>query len=333
MRAIVVDAPGDESVLHIGEVDRPSCGPNDLRIAVTHAGVNRADLLQRRGFYPPPPGASRIIGMECAGRVIEHGSAVRGWSVGERAMALLAGGGYAAEVVVDARSALHVPDVLTDAEAGALPEVYLTAFLNIFLIGRAHSGETILVHGGGSGVGTAALNLCRLAGVRVIVTVGSDEKAARCMELGAIDAINYKKESFPERAREITGRGVDLILDSIGASYLGGDLDALAPDGRLVVIGSMGGVMKSELDYGVLLGKRIQITGSTLRSKSAEAKGAIIAAFLEQFGVELRNGNVRPIVDRVLPLAEAPEAHRLMKSSTHFGKIVLEIAESVSANS
>ena len=327
MRAIVVDAPGDESVLHIGEVERPACGPNDLRIAVTHAGVNRADLLQRQGSYPPPPGASTILGMECAGRVTERGSAVVGWTVGERAMALLAGGGYAAEVVVDCQSAMHVPDTLSDAEAGALPEVYLTAFLNIFLIGRARSGETILVHGGGSGVGTAALNLCRLSGVRVIVTVGSDEKAARCIELGAVDAINYKEESFGVRAREISGRGVDLVLDNIGASYLGADLDALAPDGRLVVIGSMGGERMAPLDFGLLLSKRIQITGSTLRSKSGEAKGSLVAAFLERFGEALQDGKVRPIVDRVLPLSEAPEAHRLMKSSAHFGKIVLRVSD------
>jgi len=240
-------------------------------------------------------------------------------------MALLPGGGYAAEVAVDWRSAMHIPDALTDAEAAALPEVYLTAFLNIFLIGRSRSGETILVHGGGSGVGTAALNLARLAGIRVIVTVGSDGKAARCMELGAIDAINYKQESFGSRAREISGRGVDMILDNIGASYLAGDLEALAPDGRLVIIGSMGGERRAPLDFNVLLNKRIQITGSTLRSKSNEARGSIIAAFLEQFGPAMNEGKVKPIVDRVFPLSETAEAHRLMKSSAHFGKIVLRI--------
>jgi putative PIG3 family NAD(P)H quinone oxidoreductase len=328
MRAIVYDTPGDESVLHIGDSERPSAGPKDLRIAVTHAGVNRADLLQRQGLYPPPPGASTIIGMECAGRVTEVGSTVDGWSVGDRAMALLPGGGYAAEVVVDWRSAMHVPEALTDAEAAALPEVYLTAFLNIFLIGRTRQGETILVHGGGSGVGTAALNLARLTGIRVIVTVGSDEKAARCMELGAIDAINYKEESFGSRAKEISGRGVDMILDNIGASYLAGDLEALAPDGRLVIIGSMGGERRAPLDFNVLLNKRIQITGSTLRSKSNEARGSIIAGFLEQFGAALSEGTVRPIVHRVFPLSETGEAHRLMKSSAHFGKIVLRISES-----
>ena len=325
MRAFLYDTPGDESVLHIGETERPLAGRNDLRIAVTHAGVNRADLLQRQGLYPPPPGASTIIGMECAGRVTEAGSATEGWSVGDRAMALLPGGGYAAEVAVDWRSAMHIPDALNDAEAAALPEVYLTAFLNIFLIGRSRSGETILVHGGGSGVGTGALNLARLAGIRVIVTVGSDAKAARCMELGAIDAINYKEESFGSRAREISGRGVDMILDNIGASYLAGDLEALAPDGRLVIIGSMGGERRAPLDFNVLLNKRIQITGSTLRSKSNESRGTIIAAFLDQFGAAMNEGKVKPIVDRVFPLSETAEAHRLMKSSAHFGKIVLRI--------
>src|SRR5207253_3825894 len=201
MRAIVFDHFGDESVLHIGEAHPPPLGANDLRIRVRAAAVNRADLLQREGHYPPPPGASHILGMECAGEVIEVGASVTGWSRGDRAMALLAGGGYAEEVVVDAGSAMHVPDALSDEEAGAMPEVFLTAFLNVFELARAKAGETLLVHGGGSGVGTAATTLAKLAGLRAIVTAGSDEKCEQCLAHGADAAINYRREDFVERAR------------------------------------------------------------------------------------------------------------------------------------
>src|SRR5436853_5204766 len=211
-------------------------GPNDLRIAVRAAGVNRADLLQRAGHYPPPPGASEILGLECVGEVIEAGANVRGWASGDRAMALLAGGGYAKEVVVDAGSAMHVPDALSDIEAAAIPEVFLTAYSNIFMWARAQRGESVLVHGGGSGVGTAATTLCKLAAMRVVVTAGSDEKCARCIAHGADVCINYKTEDFAEKAR-----GVDIVLDHIGANYLARDLAALNSGGRVVIIGSMGG--------------------------------------------------------------------------------------------
>lgn len=310
MRAILVNA--DRS-LTLGDAPSPSMGPNDLRIDVRATSVNRADLLQREGKYPPPPGASEILGLECAGVVSEVGANVSGWKVGERAMALLAGGGYAEDVVVDAGSAMHVPDELSDAEAAALPEVFLTAYLNLFLIARLREGETVLIHGGGSGVGTAATTLAKLARARVIVTAGSAEKCARCLQHGADVAINYREEDFVEQSR-----GANVILDHIGARYLPRDLDAVAVDGRIVVIGSMGGQRSAELDVGKLLTKRVQLTGSTLRARTAGEKRTIVESFVNRFG-----GKVRPVVHTILPLERADEAHRLMASSEHFGKIVL----------
>jgi putative PIG3 family NAD(P)H quinone oxidoreductase len=315
MRAIAV-AP--DQTLSIAEVPSPVPGPNDLLIRVRATAVNRADLLQRAGRYPPPPGASSILGLECAGVVTAVGAEVSGWRTGERAMALLAGGGYAEEVVVDARSAMHVPDTFSDEEAAATPEVFLTAYVNLFLLARLREGESVLIHGGGSGVGTAGTTLAKLAGARVLVTAGSAEKCARCVEHGADVAINYREEDFVERAR-----GVNVILDHIGARYLAKDLEALALDGRVVIIGSMGGERSATIDVMQLLSKRAQILGSTLRSRSAAEKAQIVAAFLEQFGADLDAGRIRPVVHCVLPLENAEEAHRLMQASEHFGKIVL----------
>ena len=321
MRAVVFDRFGDESVLRVGDVDPPPLASDQLRIRVRAAGVNRADLLQREGHYPPPPGASPILGMECAGEVIEIGADVRGWTRGERAMALLPGGGYAEEVVVHHGSAMRVPDALRDDEAGALPEVFLTAFLNVFELAKAKAGETLLVHGGGSGVGTAATTLGKLAGLRAIVTAGSKEKCEQCLAHGADVAINYREEDFVERAR-----GANVILDHIGARYLARDLEALALGGRVVIIGSMGGESRAEIDVTKLLSKRQQIIGSTLRARPSEEKAAIVSAFLARFGEDLRAGRVHPVIARVFPLEEVAEAHRLMKSSGHFGKIVLNTA-------
>ena len=258
--------------------------------------------------------------MECAGEVIEVGADVRGWTRGERAMALLPGGGYAEEAVVHQGSAMRVPDALSDDEAGAFPEVFLTAFLNVFGLARAKAGETLLVHGGGSGVGTAATTLAKLAGMRVIVTAGSMEKCDRCLAHGADIAINYREEDFVERAR-----GANVILDHIGARYLGRDLEALATGGRVVVIGGMGGESRAEIDVSKLLGKRQQIIGSTLRARPIAEKARIVEAFRARFGEALAHHRLRPPIARVLPLAEAAEAHRLMASSLHFGKIVLRI--------
>jgi len=291
---------------------------NDLRIAVRASGVNRADLLQAAGHYPPPPGASEILGLECAGEVVEVGAAVQGWSVGDRAMALLAGGGYAAEVVVDAGSAMHVPDVLSDVEAAAIPEVFLTVFLTVFELARAQRGERLLVHGGGSGIGTAATTLAKLNGMRVVVTAGSDEKCTRCIEHGADQAINYKTEDFVEKAKE-----VDIVLDHIGAPYLPRDLQVLGTGGRVVIIGSMGGRGSAEIDVTRLLGKRQQIIGSTLRARPASEKAKLVDGFLARFGDDLRAGRIRPVIDSAFPLDRVDDAHARMAGSEHFGKIVL----------
>jgi putative PIG3 family NAD(P)H quinone oxidoreductase len=325
MKAIVFDNPGAEDVLHLGEVPAPTLGAGEIRIRVRATAVNRADLLQRQGLYPPPPGASSILGLECAGEVSEVGAGVSGWRSGDRAMALLSGGGYAEEAVVHAGSAMHVPAALSWEEAGALPEVFLTAYLNLFMLGGARSGGAALVQGGGSGVGTAAITLLRAAGVRTIVTAGSAEKCQRCRDLGADVAINYRDGDFSAAVRQATdGRGVDVVLDHVGGKYLAANVDCLAPDGRLVIIGLIGGV-KGELNLAMLLMRRLQVIGSTLRTRSVDDKAEIVARFLAQFGDGLAAGRIKPVVDRVLPLAEAAEAHRVVQSSVHFGKVVLRV--------
>ncbi|GIW40857.1 MAG: NAD(P)H quinone oxidoreductase [Candidatus Binatia bacterium] len=326
IRAVVFDRPGGEDVLRIDEVPRPSVGPRDVRIRVRTTSVNRADLLQRQGLYPPPPGVTPVLGLDCAGEVLEVGSEVRRWKPGDRVMALLPGGGYAEEAVVDEGSVLAVPEGMTDEEAGAFPEVFLTAFLNIFLLGGASRGGVVLVHGGGSGVGTAAIGLCREAGVRVIVTAGTDEKCRRAIEHGAEAAVNYRTGDFVSVARERTGgRGVDVVLDCVGAAYLSKNLDALGEGGRLVVIGLIGGA-KAELSLAALLVRRLSVIGSTLRGRSNEEKAAIVEAFEKRFGEALRAGRLRPVLDRVLPLERVAEAHRAMQAGEHFGKIVLRVA-------
>jgi putative PIG3 family NAD(P)H quinone oxidoreductase len=325
MRAIVIQTPGDENVLKIGAAPAPVLSPEDLRIRVRATAVNRADLLQRQGLYPPPPGASPLLGLECAGAVTEVGAAVRGWKVGDRAMALLAGGGYAEEAVVHHGSAMHVPEALSFEEAGALPEVFLTAFLNLFMLGEIKPGGAALVHGGGSGVGTAAITLLKEAGMRALVTAGSDEKCERCRAHGADVAVNYRTADFAAQVREATGgKGVDVVLDSIGGKYLASNLDCLAVDGRLVIIGLIGGA-KAEINLAMLLLRRLQVIGSTLRTRSAADKAEIVSRFLARFGDALDAGRIKPVIDRVLPLEQAAEAHRVVQASVHFGKVVLRV--------
>ena len=326
VKAIVVDAPGDESAMHLGEVPAPALAPGCIRIRVAATAVNRADLLQRQGLYPPPPGASEILGLECAGEVVETAADVEGWRAGDRAMALLAGGGYAEEVVVHAGSAMRVPERLSLEQAAAVPEVFLTVFLNVFRLGALPEGGAVLVHGGGSGIGTAAIQLVKAAGGTIVVTAGSEEKCRRCLELGADRAVNYRSDDFVEAARSASGgRGVDVVLDSIGAPYLEKNLAALAVGGKLVVIGLMGGA-RTEIGLGPLLLRRLEVIGSTLRARPESEKASIVAAFQGRFGAALEKGEIRPIVDRVLPLEQAPEAHRLVKASEHFGKVVLRVA-------
>jgi putative PIG3 family NAD(P)H quinone oxidoreductase len=325
MRAIVFEKPGDESVLRIGEVEDPKPKPGELLIRVAATAVNRADLLQRQGLYPPPRGASPVLGLECAGVVAALGEGVAGWNVGDRAMALLAGGGYAELATVDAGSAMPVPEGFSDEEAGAFPEVFLTSFLNVFQIGAPPAGGSVLVHGGGSGVGTATISLCREAGLRVIVTAGSAEKCRRCLEHGADAAIDYRAGDFAPAVLEATdGRGAEVVLDSIGGRYLDSNLAALATGGALVVIGLIGGA-RAELNLATVMMKRVRLVGSTLRARPVAEKAAIVAGLRERFGDALRAGRLRPVIEAVMPLERAADAHRLVQSSAHFGKVVLRV--------
>jgi putative PIG3 family NAD(P)H quinone oxidoreductase len=323
MRAVVFDEPGDESVLRVAEVPNPACGPGEVLVRIAAAGVNRADLLQRRGLYPPPPGASEILGLECAGTVSEVGDGVEGFAAGDRVMALLAGGGYAEQVVVPAACVMATPPCLSDFEAGGVPEVFITAFLNLFLVGGLEPGATALVHGGSGGVGTAAIQLVKAEGARIVVTAGSDERCRRCRELGADAAVDYREQDFVAAARELTDdHGVEVVLDCVGAPYLDRHLEVLATNGRLVVIGLQGG-SRAELDLAALMRKRITIAGSTLRARPVEEKGRIIGAFLERFGTRLADGRIRPIIDRTYAFDQAAEAHRALAEGEIFGKAVL----------
>jgi putative PIG3 family NAD(P)H quinone oxidoreductase len=276
-------------------------------------------------MYPPPPGSSATLGLECAGVVTEIGEGVTSVKCGDRVMALLPGGGYAEDVVVDAGSVMALPDSLSFHEGAGLTETLLTVFLNVFQLGGLPEGGSVLVHGGGSGIGTTTIDLVKRAGGRVIVTAGSAEKCERCLELGADAALNYREDDWVAGTKAATdGRGVDVVLDSIGGAYLDGNLQALANDGSLILIGLMGGA-KAEISLAALLGRRLRVQGSTLRTRPKEQKAEIVSAFLARFGDDLRTGKIRPVLHQVFPLAEAPEAHRMLKASSHFGKVVLAI--------
>lgn len=325
MRAILIDRPGDESVMHVGEAPTPSPGPGEILIAVAATAVNRADLLQREGRYPPPPGASEILGLECAGTVAGVGEGVAAFAVGDRVTALLGGGGYAEQVVVDARHAIPVPGGLSLVEAAAIPEVFLTVFLTVFRLAGYRDGESVLAHGGGGGVGTAAITLVKLRGGWIAVTAGSEAKCRRCVEAGADLAVNYHTQDFVEEIATLTGgRGIDVVLDHVGGSYLERNMAALAINGRMVIIATIGGG-SAEIDLRLLMRKRLSVTGSTLRARGADEKAAIVADFLARFGADLAAGRIRPIVDSVVPWTHAGDAHRRMAASEHFGKIVLEV--------
>ncbi len=314
--------------MNLGEVAAPSLSSGQIRIDVYAAGVNRADLLQRQGLYPTPPGASEILGLEAAGIVSETADSVSGFAIGDSVIALLPGGGYAEEVVVDAGSAMHLPGELSFEEGAGLAETLLTVFLNVFQLGGLAEGGSVLVHGGGSGIGTTTIDLVKRAGGVVIATAGSSEKCERCLELGADAVANYREDDWVEVVKNATqGRGVDVVLDSIGAAYLEKNLASLAVDGSLVVIGLMGGA-KSEISLGNLLMRRLRVIGSTLRSRSIDSKAELVAAFLTRFGDDFAAGNIRPTIHQVFELADARDAHRLMKSSEHFGKIILRVRAS-----
>ena len=327
MDAIVVQEParkGDWNTLVLGRAPLPSPKAGEVLVRVEACSVNRADLLQRRGLYPPPPGASSIIGLDFAGVVVEKAPDVNGWDPGERVFGIIAGGGYGRYATVTANHLVSIPENLDFIAAAAAAEVFFTAFFNLFMEGQMKAGETLLVHGGGSGVGTAAIQLARAHGVTPITTAGSSEKMLRCLDLGAAFGINYQTEDFAARVLEVTGgRGVDVILDWIGASYLSKHIEILKPKGRLVIIGLMGG-HKGEIALAPVLTKRLRIIGSVLRSQSQEEKAALTRAFTEQVRPLLESGKVRPIVDRVFPVQAVEDAHQYMRENRHFGKIVLE---------
>ena len=326
MRAVTLSGSGGPEVLEWGEVPDPVLRPGEVLVDVVATAVNRADLLQRAGAYPPPPGASEILGLECSGVVSEVGEGVTGWSVGDEVCALLSGGGYAERVAVPAGQLLPRPAGVELATAAALPEVTCTVWSNVFLLARLRRGESFLVHGGSSGIGTMAIQLAARAGARVFTTAGTAAKLDVSRELGADVGINYRDEDFVERVKaETDGRGVDVVLDNMGGKYLAHNVDALAIDGRLMIIGMQGGT-KAELDIAKLLGKRASVHATTLRSRPATGPGGkadIVAAVRHDVWPDVERGVVRPIVDRRLPMSRAAEAHAVLEASEHIGKVLL----------
>ncbi|MDX3214709.1 NAD(P)H-quinone oxidoreductase [Streptomyces sp. ME02-6991-2B] len=323
MHAITIPEPGGPDALVWAEVPDPVPAEGEVLVEVAATAVNRADLLQRQGFYDPPPGASPYPGLECSGRVLALGPGVSGWSVGDEVCALLAGGGYAGKVAVPAGQLLPVPKGVALVEAAALPEVVCTVWSNVFMIAHLRPGETLLIHGGSSGIGTMAIQLAKAVGAKVAVTAGTEDKLAKCRELGADLAINYREQDFTTEVKEAFG-GADVILDIMGAKYLGRNVEALAVNGRLAVIGLQGGA-KGELDLGRMLAKRAAITATSLRGRPLEEKAAIVAAVREHVWPLMESGVVRPVVDRAFPMREAAEAHRLVEASTHVGKVLLTL--------
>lgn len=306
------------------EVPDPEPAEGEVLVEVAASAVNRADVLQRQGFYDPPPGAAPYPGLECAGRIVAVGpGGGGGWSVGDEVCALLGGGGYAERVAVPTGQLLPVPAGLDVASAAALPEVVSTVWSNVFMVSHLRPGETLLVHGGSSGIGTMAIQLAKAIGARVAVTAGSAEKLAACAELGADVLINYREQDFVTELHGATdGVGADVILDVVGAKYLDANVRALAVNGRLAVIGLQGGAT-GEVNLRALLGKRAAITATSLRARPLAEKAAIIAAVREHVWPLIESGRVRPVIDRTLPMSEAPEAHRILESSSHIGKILL----------
>ena len=323
MKAVEIAAPGPAEVLRLADRPVPSPGPGEVLVRVAAAGVNRADIMQRQGSYPPPAGASDIPGLELSGTVAAVGADAGNLAVGDDVCALVSGGGYAEYCVVPAPQCLPLPPGVTLRQAAALPEAYCTVWTNVFERGRLAAGETLLVHGGSSGVGTAAIQLARTFGARVLATAGSVAKCAACEALGAERAVNYREADFVAAVREATGgRGADVILDLVGGAYLQRNLDSLAVEGRLVLIAVMGGI-RGEVNLAALMSRRQTVTGSTLRSRPVAAKAAICAALRARVWPRFADGALRPVVHATYPLAAAADAHRVMESSTHVGKLLL----------
>ncbi|WP_328398693.1 NAD(P)H-quinone oxidoreductase [Streptomyces sp. NBC_00390] len=323
MHAITLPEFGGPDALVWAEVPDPVPGAGEVLVDVVAGAVNRADVLQRQGFYEPPPGASPYPGLECSGRIAALGPGVSGWSVGDEVCALLAGGGYAQKVAVPVGQLLPVPDGMDLTTAAALPEVTSTVWSNVFMIAHLRPGETVLVHGGASGIGTMAIQLAKAVGARVAVTAGGPGKLDRCAELGADILIDYREQDFVEEIRKATdGAGADVILDIVGAKYLDRNVQALAISGRLAVIGLQGGI-KGQLNLANLLTKRAAITATSLRARPLGEKAAIVAAVREHVWPLIAAGRVRAVVDHAVPMQDAAEAHRALESGTHVGKILL----------
>ena len=323
MRAVVPSEPGGPEVLEYVDAADPEAGEREVLLDVAATAVNRADLLQRQGHYPPPPGASDILGLECSGTVAAVGPRVEDVEVGQEVCALLAGGGYATRVVVPVGQVMPAPSGVDLVTAAALPEVAATVWSNVMMVAGLRAGDTLLVHGGAGGIGTFAIQLAHALGARVLATAGSPDKLAMCRDLGADVAIDYRSQDFVEVVAEATdGHGADVILDNMGASYLGRNVSALAVEGRLVVIGLQGGT-KAELDLNAVMRKRAAVVGTTLRARPVAEKATICAAVVEHVWPLVADGTIRPVVGRRFPLAEAAEAHRWMESGESTGKILL----------
>jgi NADPH2:quinone reductase len=333
MKGIEISQPGGPDVLRLCERPAPVPQPGELLVAVTASGVNRPDVLQRKGLYPMPPGVSDLPGLEIAGTVAGGDPAelaAAGLALGDRVCALVAGGGYAQACVAPIGQVLPVPRGFSDIEAASLPETVFTVWQNVFEIARLQPGESLLVQGGSSGIGVTAIQMAKAWGCTVIVTAGTDEKGAACVALGADHAINYRTQDFVEEVRRLTGgRGVDVVLDMVAGDYIGRELQCVADDGRIAVIAVQGGT-RSAIDAGLLLRKRVALTGSTLRARSVAYKTQLARALRERVWPLLEAGRIRPAIYRVFPAAEAAAAHTLMESSTHVGKIVLDWSVPVS---
>jgi NADPH2:quinone reductase len=325
MRAVEISQPGGPEVLKVSDVAKPAPKPNEILVKVAAAGVNRPDVLQRMGLYPVPPDASPLPGLEVAGEVADVGAAVRQWKRGDRVCALANGGGYAEYCAVPEGQALPVPKNVTMVEAASLPETFFTVWGNVYDRGRLAPGETLLVQGGTSGIGVTAIQMAAATGNRVFATAGSDDKVAACVRLGAEKAFNYKTQDWVAEVRAATGnKGVNVILDMVGGDYVPRELKCLAEEGRLVFIAFLRGP-KTELAIADVMAKRLTITGSTLRPRSAEFKATIARNLREKIWPLIESGRIKPQVFKTFPLAEAGEAHRLMESSQHIGKIVLTV--------
>jgi putative PIG3 family NAD(P)H quinone oxidoreductase len=325
MKAVTSTEPGDPDVLELREVGDPKPGPGEVLVKVVASAVNRADIMQRRGFYDPPPGTSSYPGLECSGTIAELGAGVADWAVGDRVCGLLTGGGYAELVPVPAGQLLPVPDGVDLVEAAGLPEVACTVWSNVFMTAGLQPGETLLAHGGSSGIGTMAIQLAKALGARVAVTAGSREKLDRCAELGADILVNYRVQDFVEVVQEATdGRGADVVLDNMGAKYLERNVDVLATNGRLVIIGMQGG-RKAELDINKLMRKRAAVIGTTLRARPADEKAAIVASVREHVWPLVADGHIKPVIDSSFPMADAAAAHERVEESLHVGKVLLVV--------